>query len=163
MRITNRKNKPTIYELLSPCNRNKHEISTKQARSKHEISTAFINYTQEVEKKDVKTLRPNTNSAGAREGASQISDELNRCWIENVGENPRGGVYIKLLEAEQKYGTEKVVDAVNTAAIYNKEPRLSFAYVLKIIENTQTKGAVKSGERKSYQVADGPKSPYDDL
>lgn len=96
----------------------------------------------------------NNKSAGAREGASQISDELNRCWIENVGENPRGGVYIKLLEAEQKYGTEKVVDAVNTAAIYNKEPRLSFAYVLKIIENTQTKGAVQSG-RNPQTSTDG--------
>ena len=127
------------------------KVQNKQ-QGKVQTEVPFINYTQNTEEKDVKTLRreenyTNSNSnAGAREAKSQISDELSRCWIENVGENPRGGVYVKLWESEQKYGTQKVVDAINKAAIHNTEPRLSFAYVLKIIENTLTKEGDKNGE-----------------
>lgn len=170
MRITNRKNKPTIYELLSPTNRNKHEISTKQARNKHEISTAFIKYTLNTGKEEDK--RREDGGTRTRETAATDSDKycsaaLKNAWIMHSGMNPNDGICMKLGALEQTYGTERVKAAIEEANARNQAGTINFNFVqsvlMRMINGSLTKGVNSYGERKSHHNADEHKSPYDDL
>lgn len=183
MRITNRKNKPTIYELLSPTNRNKHEISTKQARNKHEISTAFIKYTQNKVQEDKEEEKEARAHARATDEDSTPKSQLNpRIALEyaevfNLGQKPSGGLAFRLIDLQNKYGVQKMLDAIQKAR-FSKKPKvilegeeklpviegLSPNYLVSILEDKKTtKGASNYGERKSHHNADEHKSPYDDL
>lgn len=114
---------------------------------------------------DIKTIRQedinNNTTTNAHATASNISTELEQCWIDNVGERPRGGIAIKLIELEQVYGTQVLVDAINKAAVHNKEPRLPVAFVMRILENPEkSKGEMRNG--RSDVIAENRRNAWDD-
>jgi len=166
VKIDKLKNRKTQYVLVDPqfWLRNSSKTVSPQFQNacgtlKEQLqntcgTSPFINYTlNDAQKEDVKTLREEdriTSAETASAGAmlfnkSELSKELARAWLENVGEMPRGGIWLKLLELEQERGTKALVDVINKAAIHNTEPRISLAYIMRILENKE-RGEMQNGK-----------------
>lgn len=116
--------------------------------------------------KDVKTdLTP--AAANARAYLSTNSDEVIKAWRECAGEHLTGGAALGLIDLENLYGTQAVVDAIYAADQANTRMKISFNFVKTVLEN-RLKGDEKLARTfnsNSRNEPAGIKKPraYDDL
>lgn len=78
----------------------------------------------------------------SKEAEVVLSAEVRRCWIENVGELPRGGILYMLKTLEEDYGGQVLIEGINHAACHNSRERLTPAYVYSVVKDLAEKRKV---------------------
>lgn len=66
---------------------------------------------------------------------SENSAQVKHAWRTCAGENLTGAKAFAMIQLENVYGTQAVVDAINRADLSNTAPRLTINYVKAILEN----------------------------
>ena len=98
---------------------------------------------------DIKTEITDTATAHARGFLSVNSAEVQNAWRQCAGENLTGGAAYGLIELENVYGTQAVVDAIFEADRANTRERISFNFVKKVLENMVSGKEAKPNARRT--------------
>ena len=98
---------------------------------------------------DIKTKTTDTATARARGFLSVNSAEVQNAWRQCAGENLTGGAAYGLIELENVYGTQAVVDAIFEADRANTRERISFNFVKKVLENMVSGKEAKPNARRA--------------
>ena len=94
-----------------------------------------------------KTVQPKP----ASEYLSVNSEAVRKTWRECAGENLTGGAAFGMIELENIYGTQTVVDAIIRADQSNTAPRLTFNFVKAVLENRG--GSKRNGNYRNATYA----------
>lgn len=149
-----------VYRLVEPAEwkNSKIPIVTDEERNRNAIGTqseqmgntcgtleGVSNYACAKDNKDSKDKEDIKNffttaatATRTREGKRSVnSAEVQQAWFDCEGEKLKGGVAFGLIDLENEYGTQVLIDAIFAAHQANSRPRLSFNFVKAVLENRQ--------------------------
>ncbi len=126
---------------------------------KDSLDSTFLEVYPEEKEKDKnkekeEKITTTTATAGAREKLSTNSEEVKQAWFLAEGENLRGYNALDLIQLENQYGTDAVVNAIHEAHRANTQPRLHYNFLKAVIERRQKGGTRNGGKARNNGSVD---------
>ena len=104
------------------------------------ISTTISKNNIEKEKEREEEITTTTATTRTREALSTNSEEVKQAWFLSEGETLKGGYAVDMIQLENAYGTEALVDAITAARRANTQPRLTYNFLKAVLERQQKGG-----------------------
>lgn len=157
--------KKHVYKLQKTGeNPSKNGKPTENQQKSNEKNADFLISTtiskNNIEKEREREITTTTTvTTRAREVLSTNSEEVKQAWFLSEGETLKGGYAFDMIQLENTYGTEALVNAITAARRANTQPRLTYNFLKAVLERQQKgseKNATNSGIGKYSRIDECP-------
>ena len=121
--------------------------------SKDSFDSIPMSESIEKEKEKEREITTTTATTRAREVLGTNSEEVKQAWFLSEGEALKGGNAFDMIQLENAYGTEALVNAITAARRANTQPRLTYNFLKAVLERQQ-KGGKENARAGSRPVAE---------